>query len=767
MTALKKRRVWIIILSFLGLVFYLAFPNKLFDVPYSTVLNDDSGSLLSARIASDGQWRFPTIDSVPSELETCILYFEDEYFYYHPGVNPVSTIRALKQNYSAGQIKRGGSTITMQLVRMSRGNPKRSYWEKIKEMYLAFRLEFSYSKEEILQHYVSHAPYGGNVVGVEAASWRYFNRPVDDLSWAEYATLAVLPNSPSLIRPGKNSSILKKKRNNLLKKLLENDEIDSTTYSLSLLEELPTRPSSLPSHAKHLLAQIDKMGLGGSIVETTIDGSLQKTVSRKLNNYSKQLSANEIHNACALVVSLEDGNVKAYVGNASNKDTPSSFVDLVHAKRSSGSILKPLLYAASIEEGLIHTSTLLNDVPISINGFAPTNFDKEYEGVVPANQALIRSLNIPATNLLKDYSHVRFYNLLQELGFTSINRTADNYGLSLILGGAEVSLWEVSQIYSNQARNLNAYNSKGQIKQGISLIQNQPPNATQQTFNQGTWWLISESLKEVKRPGLEAGWKQFSSSKEIAWKTGTSYGFRDAWSVGYNSDYLVAVWVGNATGEGRPGLTGVSAAAPLMFNIFDGLPDYNWFKKPAMELQSIQLCANSGLIPTSNCPTKVQTSVKESSMLLLCDYHTKILVNDRGERVFLNCNDGSIVSDTTWFVLNPIETFYYKKKHPHYRNLPSFAKGCTTTESKSIAIIYPHQNANVIIPKGFDGNYKKIVMEAAQTNNDKELFWHLDGTYIGSTLTIHKMSVEISPGDHSLSIVDKNGNTDLVKFKAH
>ena len=235
-----------------GVFFYWSFPSQLFDAPYSTILNDEEGNLLSAKIAKDGQWRFPDLDSVPQALAECILHFEDEYFYAHPGVNPVSIGRAIEQNVRTGRTVSGGSTITMQVLRMSRHNPPRRYWEKVKEMYMAVRMEFTYSKTEILNLYVSHAPYGGNVVGAEAASWRYFNRPLTDLSWAEYATLAVLPNAPALLRPGKNSDKLRAKRDRLLKKLMVNEVIDSSTYSLSLLEDLPDKPNRLPANAFHV-----------------------------------------------------------------------------------------------------------------------------------------------------------------------------------------------------------------------------------------------------------------------------------------------------------------------------------------------------------------------------------------------------------------------------------------------------------------------------------------------------------------------------------
>jgi len=761
----KRKLIGLILFS---IFFYWCFPNQLFDDPYSTILYDEEGHLLSAKIAEDGQWRFPELDSVPKPLEACILYFEDEYFYGHPGVNPISTCRAIGQNIFSDETVSGGSTITMQVLRMSRNNPERTYWEKLKEMYLAIRMEFTYSKSEILNLYVSHAPYGGNVVGAEAAAWRYFNRSLYDLSWAEYATLAVLPNAPALIRPGKNAQALKAKRDRLLKKLMEHEVIDKSTYSLSLLEPLPEKPNDLPSNANHLLEYLSIQGLKGQRIQSTIDGDLQRTVTENLNTYVKHLQENGINNACALVIDLETADVKAYVGNANYVGANAPFVDLIQARRSSGSILKPFLYANAIEDGLIHTSTLMQDIPVSFNGFSPSNFNKEFMGVVRAEKALSRSLNVPAVNLLKDYGMVRFYEQLKDLGFSTIDRSADNYGLTLILGGAEVSLWEVAQAYANQARKLNSfYAHEKTLKTGVRLVKSSELPNTATTNDYGTWWLISEALQDVQRPGIEGGWKKYSSSRKVAWKTGTSFGYRDAWSVGYDAKYLVAVWVGNAEGEGRPGLTGVSTATPLMFNIFQHLPDQEWFQKPEANLKFVNLCKTSGLAPSPNCPIISVEAPEGSKMPSLCTYHELIHLNADHLRVYKDCVTDSEIKDTTWFVLDPIVSHYYKRNHPNYRNLPVFSEKCKQRDQEILAIIYPQDRSEVIIPKNFKQEYEKVVVEAVHNNKDAQLFWHLDNAYVGSTVNLHQLALEIKPGLHHLLIIDEHGNQVTVQFTGY
>ena len=760
----KRKLIGLIIFS---IIFYWCFPNQLFDEPYSTVLNDSDGHLLSAKIAEDGQWRFPEVDSVPEALEACILYFEDEYFHGHPGVNPISMFRAVRQNISAGKTVSGGSTITMQVIRMSRGNPERTYWEKCKEMYLAIRMEFSYSKAEILKLYVSHAPYGGNVVGAEAAAWRYFNRPLDQLSWAEYATLAVLPNAPALIRPGKNTKVLKEKRDRLLAKLLVNEVIDSSTYTLSLLEELPGKPNYLPSDAYHLLEHVYQNGEKGQRLKSTLDGDLQRRATESLNTYVKNIRENGINNACAMVIDLETGQLKAYVGNASFEGANAAFVDLIQSRRSSGSILKPFLYANAIQDGQIHTSTLLRDVPVTINGFSPSNFNKKYEGAIRADKALARSLNVPATNILKNYGVIRFYETLKGLGFTTIDRSANNYGLTLVLGGAEVSLWEVAQAYANQARKLNAFYTEEELKTGLKLLDKTELSNQHLTFDYSTWWLISNALKEVQRPGLEGDWKKYTSSREISWKTGTSFGFRDAWAVGYDAKYLVGVWVGNAEGEGRPGLTGVSMAAPLMFQLFNHLSRPVWFKKPEADFKFVNLCETSGLAPSPNCPI-IRTEVAgKSKMPLPCRFHKTIHLNSLNERIYKGCGTGDEIRDTCWFILDPIVSHYYKRNHPNYSDPPIFSEACRDNDDNAMAIIYPKDKAEVIIPKNFDQDFEKVIAEATHTNSNAHLFWHLDDAFIGSTNGEHKLALDIKPGLHNLSIVDQNGHQVMVSFTGH
>ena len=587
-------------------------PLPRFRSPLSTVVEASDGSLLGARIADDGQWRFPGSGQVPEKFEKSLLTFEDSWFYYHPGINPVSIVRALLNNIKAGKTVSGGSTITMQVARISRGNKSRTYTEKFVEILSALKLELFRSKKRILELYSSNAPFGGNTVGLEAAAWRYTGKSAADMTWAEAASLAILPNSPALVFPGRNQEILKTRRNALLRHLYERKYMDSITLVLALDEPLPGAPKPLPSKASHLTDHLFMTNKGRRI-RTTIDPVLQERATEILNMHQKDLAGNYIFNSACLIVEVETGNVLVYVGNSTLEDSQrhGGDVDIIRSFRSTGSILKPLLYAGMQQSGDILPNSLIADVPARFPGFSPKNFDQSYSGAVSAGAALSQSLNIPAVKMLQKYNTERFLDLLHNVGFTTFNKSADHYGLSLILGGGETSLWDLTGVYASLSRVLNRYlNEKKYYKEDyhppvltrepdikpLKTIEPNPP------LSASSIWLTYEALQKVNRPESETGWQYFASSPDLAWKTGTSFGFRDGWAIGTTPQYVVGVWVGNASGEGRPGLTGISAAAPVMFDLVNLTQHGAWFNIPDEDLTMITVCKKSGFRAGSDCP---------------------------------------------------------------------------------------------------------------------------------------------------------------------
>jgi len=778
----KRSKIALLIITALLIWFYLSLPKKLFNAPTSYVIEDANGNLLNATIAADGQWRFPYNKNVPGKFIDCITTFEDKRFFNHPGVDPVAIGRALIANVKEQEVAQGGSTITMQVIRLAKKDDKRTIWNKLKESILAIRLEMSYTKNEVMALYASNAPFGSNVVGLDAAAWRYYGRSADKLSWGEMAALAVLPNAPSLVHPGRNRDILLKKRNTLLDNLYTAGKIDKNSCDLAKLEPLPGEPLPLPQDAPHLLQRFIKENKKGNIsattkIQTTIDGSLQKNVAAIIQQHQSVLKGNGINNACALVLDVETGNTLAYVGNIAdpaNKEMESD-VDVVAAPRSPGSALKPVLYAAMLSDGLIMPNSIIPDIPTQIGGYAPQNFDLGYDGAVPASRALARSLNIPAVKLLQQYKYQRFYETLQQCGITTLNRSADTYGLSLILGGCEVTMWDIAGVYASMARTLNHQAKNHGIadpkdfhaphyNKGLGIgnpASAQSPNSQSQIpLDATSIYFTFQAMQEVMRPGEEGLWQQFTSSQKIAWKTGTSFGFRDGWAIGVTPKNVVAVWVGNTDGEGRPGLIGVQTAAPILFDIFRLLPAVGTWPKPAYNYSYVPVCRQSGYRANVDCPD-VDTLFMppNATKVPLCPYHKIIHLDATGTyRVTEDCESPSSMQHKSWFILTPAMEFYYKQRNADYKVLPPFKPGCAFAETgKPIEIIYPQPDARIYVPLEVSGQKGNTVFTAAHRRPNAKIFWSLDDAYIGTTQGFHQVGLNPSPGKHVITLVDENG----------
>ncbi len=757
-----------IIIGVLLVWYYFILPKPLFNDPTATVIETRNGELLGAKIATDGQWRFPETDSVPKKFKRCIIAFEDQQFYRHPGFNPVAMSKAIIKNIEAGKIVRGGSTITQQVIRLARKGKRRTYFEKLKELILATRLEFGASKEKILKLYASHAPFGGNVVGIDMAAWRYFGLPAHQLSWAESATLAVLPNAPSLIYPGKNQTRLLKKRNRLLKILLQEGTIDSLTYQLSISEALPQKPYFLPQITPHLLERLAKKH-NGKRVQTTIDIMLQKQINQVVKRHHDILKQNEVHNMAVLVLDVDTREVLSYVGNSPTDKAHQKDVDIIQAGRSTGSILKPLLYAAMMDKGELLPEQLVSDIPTVISGYSPKNFDESYSGAVPANLALARSLNIPAVRLLQQYGLQRFRDEINAFQIKDLKYGADHYGLSLIVGGAEGNLWDLSKIYAGFAGTLNHYQSTSseyftqEFTEPIILVGREVDlgEKTQQkpVYGAGSIWLTFEAMKKVNRPQGDEAWEFYDSSREIAWKTGTSFGNRDAWAIGASQKYVVGIWIGNADGEGRPELTGLNSAAPVLFDVFNLLPKSKWFPVPYDDLSIVTVCKKSGFIAGNDCPTRQMYAPTSGVRTKPCPYHQLIhLDSTRQYRVNSSCEPVANIVHESWFVLPPLQEYFFKTRNADYRSLPPYRPDCIKESQEQMDFIFPKPNSSVYLPKGFDGKTNEVILKIAHTNPDTRVFWYVDDEFIGTTRQFHELPVSPKPGIHIITVLDEKGN---------
>lgn len=770
----KKYRKPIYALCVVGLIwFYFCLPKPLFSDPYSTVVNDRTGQLIGAKIASDGQWRFPQVDAVPKTFEDAIITFEDSRFRYHLGVDPISITRAIVQNVEAGSVQSGASTISMQVIRMSRKGKPRSIWQKMVEMILATRLELRYSKKEILRMHASHAPFGGNVVGLEAASWRYFHKSSHLLSTAEAAMLAVLPNAPSLIHINRNRDALLAKRNRLLKKMMDEELISEEDYQLSILEPIPAKPYALPSIAPHFVEYVHTK-LPQQITESTVSSDVQNMLFQVADFHHRQYAQSDIHNMAILVLDTETGEVLGYAGNAPNTSQEKS-VDMIQARRSSGSVLKPLLHAHLIDRGQLMPHALIKDIPIQISGFRPKNYIRKYSGATPADQALAMSLNIPAVSNLQLYGVEPFLKRLHQHGFSSMTRSADHYGLSLILGGGEVSLWELCRAYRNMGSTLIDYQKHGKYdhseEASFSFRKSKPVPAKLElepkVLSAGSIYQTFLAMTKVMRPGADGQWQQFDSSQPIAWKTGTSYGHRDAWAIGVSPKFTVGVWVGNADGEPKNGLVGVSKGGPVLFDVYNRLESAPFFAEPVDDLVPTLSCHHSGFLASQYCD-QIDTiySVAASQSSPTCPYHRLIHTNAEGQQVTSMCSSPSEMTHTSWFELPPAMAHYYRQNHPSYQSPPPYRVDCLTDADRSVlSFIYPTAATSIYLPINQDGIQEKAVFKAAHQDPKAILYWHIDEEYLGYTSEFHDMAISASQGNHTVTIVDQMGNRSVQKFE--
>lgn len=768
------------------LVWWFCLPDPLFDASYSTVLLDRNGQLMGARLAQDGQWRFPGEDlEVPETFERAIVIFEDKRFFKHWGVDILAFSRAMRDNIKARSVVSGGSTLTMQTMRLARDRDSRDLWQKGVEMLWAWRAESKYSKKEILQLYAAHAPFGGNVVGLGAASWRYFHKTPDQLSWGEAATLAVLPNAPGLIHPGRNRDALMAKRNRLIEKLEAEGIIDQTEASLAKDEPLPVAPHPLPDIAPHVLAHYTD---SEATLHSTIDIDLQQRLAELVQRHADILSLNGVNNAALMVMETESGEVRAYIGNVSHEQKGhQNDVDLIQSERSSGSILKPFLYCAALEEGLITPKGILEDIPTYIRGYQPMNFTQQYMGMVPADQALAMSLNVPAVRLLQQYGILPFKEKLIKAGITTLHFSPEHYGLPLVLGGAEVKLWDICGAYASMGRVLShAYSydhqyDKDDVHSPVLFMENkgqkgrmaegQKGNFLEEApvWDAGAIWLTFEAMSTLRRPDQEGQWETFQSSRPVAWKTGTSFGFRDAWAVGVTPKYTIGVWVGNADGEGRPGVIGLHAAAPIMFDALRMLgDDGSWWSPPYDALIPKLVCAESGWLATSSCMyTDTSYIIKDGQTPASCSFHMQTYTDAMQRYQFNPSCMPETATLTNFFIVPTLAETYYKRYNPSYQSMPPLHPDCAEAEqsNNNLAIIYPRPGSKIYVPFEWDKKKSRAVFSAVHRSDTALVYWTLDKHYLGKTKEFHQIEIDPKPGKHQLVLQDEYGSMVSTTFE--
>jgi len=719
----KIRRGILFILPVLLLFFIsdIIFPFRP-EIRYATQVTDDKGQVIHAFLSNDDKWRlYANISEITPLLRETLIYKEDQYFYYHPGVNPLAIVRAAAKNIFTGRRTSGASTITMQVIRLLEPRP-RTYLNKILEIFRAMQLELHYSKAEILQFYLNLVPYGGNIEGIKAASLLYFGKPPQLLSLAEITALTIVPNRPSSLRPGTRNEALKTARNEWLKRFEANKIFDKNIIQDALSEPLLVKRLHAPKQAPHLALRLKQEFNDQPVIQTSLKIQLQKQIEEQVKNFINRRKSMNIHNAAVLVVNNETMQIEAYVGSADfNNPYDGGQVDGVRAIRSPGSTLKPLLYATAFDKGIIMPKTVLNDVPENFSGYEPENFDLHFNGPVTTEFALANSLNIPAVKVLKEMNTSTLIEKLRKAGFKTIDRQSKQLGLSMILGGCGVTLEEMTRLFA-------AFANEGKLKSLRYTLQSNPDKKGAALISADASFLITGILSQITRPDLPTNFDNTYHLPKIAWKTGTSYGKRDAWSIGYNRRYTVGVWVGNFSGEGVPELSGANTATPLLFSIFNSL-DYNspkgWYK-PTANVSLRKVCAVSGNVPSEFCTNQIlDYYISGVSAYKKCQHLRWVFTDPSGKISYCTyCLPENDFEKRTYANLAPELIAFNEMQKIPYQKIPPHNPACERVFHEGAPLIVsPNEGSEYYIRK----EEPQQLQLACHTANDvQEVFWYIN-----------------------------------------
>ena len=737
-------------------------PGAALHPPPSPVVLDHKGRPLRFFLAPDDQWRFYVpLKELDPLLVRSEVAFEDRWFYYHPGVNPFALVRALVQNLESGRIISGGSTLTMQVARMLEHRP-RTYQSKLAEILRALQLELHYSKPEILGLYFNLAPYGGNIQGVAAASRIYFGKSPDRLGPAEIALLVALPQSPETRRPDLHPEESRPARNRVLARLLAQGLVSADEYRRGIDTPVPKSrisPTIIAPHLSEMLvSRVDENGR----VLSTIDLDLQLFCEKKLKARAQRLKERGIKNAALVLIENKTGTVRALIGSPDFFDVPSQGqVNAALAPRSPGSTLKPFLYARALDRGLVSPSLLLPDVPTAFGDYEPENYDNTFRGMVSMHDALVNSLNVPAVALEALLKQDGVWSILRDAKFKSIRQDRNYYGLSLVLGGCGVNLLELTNLYASLAR--------GGIWMPSRLVAKEPMPPGKRFFSRGSAYIITGILSELKRPDFPNEFITATNLPVVALKTGTSSGRKDAWSIGYDPEWTIGVWAGNADGSGNPDLVGAQSAAPLLIEIFDALCQgrrQEWFERPP-EVGFRPVCALSGMIPGPNCPeTKQEMYIYNVSPTGVCNFHEKYDIDSRtGFRLCSFCRQGRKYLTRTFVKWPQQVANWMKANNIVVLEIPSHLPSCPHQDSgKPPQIISPKPDDHFLLREGVRAGLQQIKLRAAVDNRVQSLYWFVDGKMIYQGPAGATVFYFPTPGRHQLVCLDEEGRKASISF---
>ncbi len=751
----------IIGILFVMVLLIFVFPPKV-NISYSTIIEDSDGELIHAFLNDADKWRmYVELDEISPTLRRAIINKEDKYFEYHFGVNPLAIGRAFTNNLLQHKRTSGASTITMQVVRMLQPE-KRTYFNKALEILRAIHLELCYSKDEILQLYLNLVPYGSNIEGIKSASYLYFQKSPDRLSLAEATTLAIIPNRPTSLRLGENNPKIIKERNKWLLKFKKSGIFSIKEIDDALKEPLGVFRHEAPKFAPHLAIRLKNSYPKNAIIRATIKKSNQQKIEQIVSNYVERIRAKNINNAAVMVLDNRSMEVVAYVGSGQFENTfDGGQVDGIRAIRSPGSALKPILYGLAFDKGLITPHYMINDVPSIFGGFMPENFDKKFNGSVSVSFALANSLNIPAVKILNWMGKKELIEALKKIQFSAIKKEEKKLGLSIVLGGCGVTLEEMTQLYASFA-------NRGEWRTG-QFIKNEPKQSPTRVLSSASVFMITEILSQIKRPDLPNNFDYTYRLPKVAWKTGTSFGRRDAWSIGYNKKYTVGVWVGNFSGEGVPELSGAEIATPLLFSIFNTL-DYNqareWFKQDKNVI-SRQVCAESGELPDEYCTNKIlDYSIRGISHTRKCTHLKRVFVNYSESLSYcMQCLPETGYKEKKYANLAPELIDYYENQHIHYEAIPKHNPDCVNSYGHNKVdapiIVSPSNNATYFINRD---SPQKLQLSCQTRNDVKEVYWYIDEQLYQQSSPQKSVFFTPKMGKHKISCTDDRGRNSFVEI---
>jgi penicillin-binding protein 1C len=765
---IRSRWLWlagaILIVWALIVVADRLWPLPLKEVNPARVVVDEKGTPLWRFAESDGIWRYPvTIEDVSPRYLEALIQYEDRWFWDHPGVNPFSVLRAAWQDLSSGKVVSGGSTLTMQVARLLDPHP-RTFGGKVRQLWRAMQLEWHLSKREILTLYLNRAPFGGTLQGVGAASWAYLGKSPAQLSYSEAALLAVLPQAPSRLRPDRWPERAEAARNKVLERMVTQGVWSAQQVKESREEPVWLAPRQMPQLAPLFSRMMLSKSRDNKIV-TTLDASLQRQMEELAMNWKSRLPPRS--SLAMIVVDHTTMKVRGWVGSVDiNDDSRFSHVDMVSAIRSPGSVLKPFVYGMALDEGLIHPASLLQDVPRRTGDYRPGNFDSGFHGPVSMSEALVRSLNLPAVQVLEAYGPKRFTGMLSNVGLRLILPPGAQPNLSLILGGAGARLSDITAAYSAFAR---------QGKAGRLRLQPGDPLIERPLLSPGSAWIIRRILGNEAQPLPDSALPQVAP---LAWKTGTSYGYRDAWAIGLNARYIIGIWTGRPDGTPVAGQFGFASAVPLLNQVNNMLQSSSTVDegrlprdpRPASVSRGVICWPGGQSLPegSENCRRRLATWLLDGSQpptLLLPEQEGirgirfPVWLDNQGKRVAADCPGAQEKILDVWPL--PLEPWLPASERRAVR-VPAPSTTCPPLAQDSPAPLMLSGVREGALIKRLPGE-SRVSLPLQAIGSDSERWWFLNGEPLNVKGRAYTLQLD-KAGDYQLLVMDETGQVATVNF---